>query len=415
MPDYPDWTRLFHLVGTDITIPISIEASTVTLPVSIDAATATVGVNIEASTVTLPVSIDAATATVGVNIEATAVTLPVSIDAATVTINVALGSLPFETTAENVLQNPGFEEGDLTGWAAPGAGTVTVQSAQVWKGSYACQLDTDPASWTWVIQLASIPCYPGQRLLVNAALKADADIARSDLTVDFRSAEDESIETVHGTDYGANYDWDPKVATFVVPDGAAFARVGASFLGGAAGGIGYADSFLVVRLLQPALDESLNLNINIVAQEIAALDINIAASAITVNINFTDQSVAVFDAAKWFSRQNAQVFVRGGAICNDNWYVDVASRVVPTGKVYYLCGISLTVNTNAATPESVVAVLWVGAAEVFSIGGYRAASIILDVPLRFNAGTSLFLRLVLWGAGAACYMVGDHWGYDEEA
>jgi len=68
MPDFPDWTRLFWLFGTSITIPINIEASDITLPVSIDAATAVVGVNIEASDVTLPISIDAATVTLDVNL-----------------------------------------------------------------------------------------------------------------------------------------------------------------------------------------------------------------------------------------------------------------------------------------------------------------------------------------------------------
>jgi hypothetical protein len=56
MGDYPDWTRLFFLTGTSITLDINITGVDVTMPVSI-----------EASTVTLDVSISAATVTVNIN------------------------------------------------------------------------------------------------------------------------------------------------------------------------------------------------------------------------------------------------------------------------------------------------------------------------------------------------------------
>jgi len=78
MADYPDWTRLFHLVGTDITIPISIEASDVTIPVSIDAVTVAIDVNIAAAAVTLPISIDAATVTLDVNLTAATATIDIN-------------------------------------------------------------------------------------------------------------------------------------------------------------------------------------------------------------------------------------------------------------------------------------------------------------------------------------------------
>jgi len=56
MADYPDWTRLFQLAGTEITIPINIEGSDVTLPISIDAVTADLEVTITASTVTIDIN-----------------------------------------------------------------------------------------------------------------------------------------------------------------------------------------------------------------------------------------------------------------------------------------------------------------------------------------------------------------------
>jgi hypothetical protein len=54
--DYPDWTRLFYLTGTAITIPINIETSTVTLDVNLVGSDIDLNVNITAATVTLDIN-----------------------------------------------------------------------------------------------------------------------------------------------------------------------------------------------------------------------------------------------------------------------------------------------------------------------------------------------------------------------
>ncbi|TET99185.1 MAG: hypothetical protein E3J29_02915 [Dehalococcoidia bacterium] len=69
MADYPDWTRLFHLVGTEITIPVNIEASDVTIPVSIVASTATVNIHVASVGFYIPIAIYATEVTLDVNIE----------------------------------------------------------------------------------------------------------------------------------------------------------------------------------------------------------------------------------------------------------------------------------------------------------------------------------------------------------
>lgn len=56
MADYPDWTRLFYLVGTAITIPINIETSTVTLDVNLVGSDIDLNVNIAAAAVTLDIN-----------------------------------------------------------------------------------------------------------------------------------------------------------------------------------------------------------------------------------------------------------------------------------------------------------------------------------------------------------------------
>lgn len=290
--DYPDWTRLFYLTGTSITIPISIEASDVTIPVSIDASS--------------------------------------------VTLNVSLFSLPFETTAENLLTNPGFETGDLTGWQLRVGASAAISHTIVWKGSYACAVVSNGGVESELVSTTHIPCYPGQRLLVSAAMRSLAALDASQLLVAYYSAEDVYLQTDYGPDYGGNYNWMPRVNTFVVPDGAAFAAVGVGFKGYGAGGIGHVDSFLAVRLVQPVLDSDLNLNINIVAQDIASLNINIAASAIAIDIVFTDQSVAVFDIIGWSARQGQSKLYHFTENIGSGVTAYVIILTVPAGKKFYL-------------------------------------------------------------------------------
>jgi len=69
MSDYPDWTRLFQLAGTEITIPINIEASDVTLPVTIAASDVTLFVYLTGQTVLLQFNLYSSSVTLDVNIE----------------------------------------------------------------------------------------------------------------------------------------------------------------------------------------------------------------------------------------------------------------------------------------------------------------------------------------------------------
>ena len=56
MGDYPDWTRLFYLVGTTITIPINIESSDITLDVNLTGSDIQLDVNIAAAAVSLDIN-----------------------------------------------------------------------------------------------------------------------------------------------------------------------------------------------------------------------------------------------------------------------------------------------------------------------------------------------------------------------
>ncbi len=92
MADYPDWTSAVHLVGTEIMLPVDIQAQYVTLGVdivaqtvgniTIDIAAQTVGnihVNLAASAITMNVNISSQTANINVNLAASAITISVAV------------------------------------------------------------------------------------------------------------------------------------------------------------------------------------------------------------------------------------------------------------------------------------------------------------------------------------------------
>src|SRR3974377_1061409 len=64
--------------------------------------------------------------------------------------------------AQNVLQNPGFETGNTTGWAAFGPTTISVETTQVHSGTYAAQVQNRTATWNGISQSLVGLITPGQ-------------------------------------------------------------------------------------------------------------------------------------------------------------------------------------------------------------------------------------------------------------
>ena len=59
MADYPDWSRLVQLIGSDIKVPIDVQGQFITLDINILSTTADIDVNINASTIELDIDITA--------------------------------------------------------------------------------------------------------------------------------------------------------------------------------------------------------------------------------------------------------------------------------------------------------------------------------------------------------------------
>lgn len=182
---------------------------------------------------------------------------------------------------------------------------------------------------------------------------------------------------------------------------------------------------------------TVTLNVDIVAQTVGNISVNLAASAITLNVNlaassitlnvnlssqtaninisFEDQSVAVFDAAKWFAHNAQHIFVNATASVSLGVETTLASRTVPTGKTMFIIGFS--VGSRAEPPINTLdAFVKIDTVATAACGGDVGLGFILDTPVRATAGQVVALRVYIDSAtpGAAT-LRGAFWGYDEDA
>jgi hypothetical protein len=171
-----------------------------------------------------------------------------------------------------------------------------------------------------------------------------------------------------------------------------------------------------------ASDVTLNVNIAaaavtlgvVIVGTVAALNVKITASTVTININFSDQSVAVFDAAKWFAHNAAQVFIYGLNSIPQNSYAKVVQYTVPALKNLFIVGIGYRT-------EPLTAVLWasglkivLAAAEIVHMGSVAGGAFPLDTPLRFTAGQVVELWGLQFSSMASLAIYGSMWGYLED-
>jgi hypothetical protein len=174
-------------------------------------------------------------------------------------------------------------------------------------------------------------------------------------------------------------------------------------------------------ILEVNIASAVTLDVDITAQSVGTLDINLAAAAITLNVNlaaqsanisikFADQSVAVFDAAKWFAHQATQWGVTGGGSISTGNY-NTISRVVPANKVAFLCGIGVGYLVAGAAVNILVATNIAGT-DVSVVGFDTGGGLIFDTPFRATAGQTIAIYVYNL-SGATKVTLGSMWGYDE--
>ena len=122
-----------------------------------------------------------------------------------------------------LLQNPGFETGELSPWSDWRRGNLMVQSELKYEGDYAVQLVPPVGEERVVGQPAVAACEQGQTLMVSAMMKADGNIAHSYIGFAWRGADKKPIGQIsRGLDLGGGYDWVARSFSASVPFGAYF-------------------------------------------------------------------------------------------------------------------------------------------------------------------------------------------------
>lgn len=168
----------------------------------------------------------------------------------------------------------------------------------------------------------------------------------------------------------------------------------------------------------------ITINVNIEATDVTlpisldaatvTLDVNIESQDANITFTFADQSVAVFDAAKWFAHEADQVFVTG----YDDIAVDAATAVctreVPAGKVFYIAGAGYAVYGMGALPYGSYLLIQIAATVIGRWGSIAGTAIIFDVPIRATAGQTVWCTLCNGGPNEATFC-GEFWGWDEDA
>jgi hypothetical protein len=127
-----------------------------------------------------------------------------------------------------VAVNPGFEDGDLTGWEWSGQATFRPQGSSAFAqnqtlhgGNWAAEVSVTNTT----VYLATAERYSalaGQPLQIEAYLKADANITTSKLVFFFYDSEIRYVGQANGPDLGGSFDWTYTNLSATVPSGVSY-------------------------------------------------------------------------------------------------------------------------------------------------------------------------------------------------
>ena len=104
MGDYPDDTSLMQIIGSDIMVPIDLQAAYIMMPVDIQAQYLTLEIDIVAQSVG-DITVDIAAQSIGnlaVNIAASAITLDINVASSDITLNVDIKAQTIATLAIDI-------------------------------------------------------------------------------------------------------------------------------------------------------------------------------------------------------------------------------------------------------------------------------------------------------------------------
>lgn len=145
------------------------------------------------------------------------------------------------------------------------------------------------------------------------------------------------------------------------------------------------------------------------------LDVNIIASEVTIDFNFADQSVAVFDAAKWFAHQAEHVYIHGLANVGQNSELRAITYTVPANKNLYIVGLGYRMEPLTTVMHASGIDVRIGATIQMEVGSVAGHAVLLDTPMRFTAGQNPQVWAHQYSTMANVYARVAMWGYLEDA
>src|SRR6266404_5019957 len=81
--------------------------------------------------------------------------------------------------AQNLAQNPGFENGNTAGWFAFGPPSISVQTTQVHSGGYAALIQNRTASYNGIAQSLQGVIQPGQTYMISGWVRIPGSAAQT--------------------------------------------------------------------------------------------------------------------------------------------------------------------------------------------------------------------------------------------
>jgi len=231
MADYPDYTQLFNLVGSDIMVPIDIQGAYIMLPVDIQAQWATLEISIVAQTVEF-LTVDIAAQTIDkldINLAATDITLGINITSitggvtfnigtvtGTVKVNMTASAIVLDINIKNITAGVTFNIGNIEGPFNIFIGTIQTVGIYLqpeWaaktgidKNFYAGinEVGFDYEEWgTYTVTAYKTLYIQGMSFAVYAFNSADADKPQHGVAYLIRYIADEILATIGGDGGGS--------------------------------------------------------------------------------------------------------------------------------------------------------------------------------------------------------------------
>lgn len=375
MGDYPDHTTLMQVIGSDVMIPIDIQAGYIMVPIDIQAQYVTLEIDIVAQTVG-NIAIDIAAQTVGnlaVNIAASAVTLNMNLQSSSITLNVNVTNATINVAGSVSITGTPSVTISGTPTVTVSSGTVTISgTADVNIASSAITINVEVQNAYLYVRTEAL-----QKLSIDIAAQSVGNLTiainAADVTgnlpidikaqtvgnigIDIKAATAKVGITINAADVTGNLAVDIKAQTVgnigIDIKAQTLSQLNINIAASAVTiNVEVQNAYLYIRTeVAQNLNVDIkaqtvgNINVDIAAQTVGNINVNLAASAITLTVNVSGtaqidieaQSVGVYLKAEWEVLQGTDKNEVGHASCPDDTETHVLDYTVTAGKTFYIC------------------------------------------------------------------------------